>query len=263
MEFVEDTRKGDSIDVVPILSDEKSKYGALLKSSFLHPEKYSHFFGCDVFREYNILLGISKVSTMFNTEPKCRFLMHLICEHILIKIKNSVKISTAKINRKVLLDDTQKFSISITTVIQRYFDHSCAPTVDMVVVNNKCVFFTLRPIKSGEYLRQTQHEFLLEPTSKRQEILLQKGMSACKCERCDGPAASESQRKQLASDLDYIYITGKMTELEEEDLQTVNDKCVSFLTKYGRKIWCDEIVEIVNAYKIIRSLQWEEINILS
>lgn len=71
----------------------------------------------------------------------------------------------------------------------------------------------------------------------------------CTCERCYGPAASKAQRKQIASDPDYIFLSKLLSIVNP---QTAIDKCVSLLTKYGRMNWCDEIGKMVLIYTTAR-----------
>lgn len=98
-------------------------------------------------------------------------------------------------------------------------------------------------------------KFLLEPTPKRHEILLQQDKPICNCKRCDGPVASKLQLNQIASDSGYIFISKlRQRELNRglDTPQTIIDKCVAFLTKFGRMTWCDEIGLVVHTYTTVR-----------
>lgn len=255
--FVEKIRTDESIEPPADLVDAKLSYREFLKSPS-NPEMSSNFFGVsEVYPVYKVLFGIPKVSAMFNTEHKRRFLMHLIGQHAIITAYNTVSTIIVKPDnefRRSESVDKNKRIHTMTTVIRKYFGHSCAPNVQRITVNDMFVFYTIRPIKAGEPLRISLCTFWLEP-AKRQEILDDYKIS-CKCERCNNPTApAELQCLQLSSDPDYMFIREKISNLGEGDLKDVNNKCILFLTKYGSN-WSKEVGDVISAFTAVTSMQW-------
>ncbi|XP_055297496.1 SET and MYND domain-containing protein 4-like isoform X2 [Sitodiplosis mosellana] len=253
--FVEQIKMDDPTDVPANLTDPKLNYRSFLKSTYDGSAQSLHYLGVlQVYPVYKVLLDIPKIGAMFDTEYKRRFLMHLIGQHALVTEYNLQGTTIVERGAKTQSDREPKMTHTMTGSILKYFGHSCAPNVHSITVHNKFVYYTIRPIKSGETLRRSM-VLLLEPKQKRHETLRQYHIT-CKCQRCDGQTALKSQRKQLSSDPGYRFLQEKMSNLTSGDLQEVNDKSVSFLTKYGRMTWCDEIGEVISFYTIARSMQW-------
>jgi len=65
------------------------------------------------------------------------------------------------------------------------FNHSCAPNIDRIVIDNKFVFFVRRPIKEGEQLFISYGpSFIRAPSEWRQEDLKVHFDFICACEAC-------------------------------------------------------------------------------
>lgn len=66
-----------------------------------------------------------------------------------------------------------------------FFNHSCAPNIFRVAVDNKLVFIVARPIAKNQQLFVCyRNHFMIEPRHKRQEELLKSYQFKCSCEAC-------------------------------------------------------------------------------
>lgn len=245
MDFVEETIKSDCNEAPDDLIETRSKYRIFLKLSLDSKLCGSEFFGAQyVYPIYKFLLDIPRIGEFFNSLKHQRFLMHLIAHHVQIGHRNTRMIQQQNLSDKTMQMEPQ---YSFTGLLQKYFNHSCAPNVQMISFDNMSIYFTVRPVKEGESLQQSLFPFLQEARKIRQSVLLEQKEIVCKCIRCRGPNASYSMRQHMAQDRDYCYIKSngsspKQIILNYEEL--VN-RCVVFLTKYGRETWCEEIAEVV------------------
>ncbi|KAG4070276.1 hypothetical protein HA402_009839 [Bradysia odoriphaga] len=255
MDFVEKAIKSDGHEIPENLIEIRSKYRIFLKLSLDSKLCRSEFFGAQyVYPIYKYLLDIPRIRTFFNSLKHQRFLMHLIAHHVQIGHRNTRMIKQQTLSDKVMEMESQ---YSFTGLLQKYFNHSCAPNVQMISFDNMSVYFTVRPVKKGESLQQSLFPFLQESRKVRQSVLLEQKEIVCKCIRCRGPNASYSMRQQMAQDPDYCYIASNGSSPKQILLcyQELVNRSVDFLTKYGRETWCDEISEVVTLSIALKRLE--------
>lgn len=262
MDFVEKALKSDCNEAPDNFIDARSKYRIFLKMSFDSKLCGSEFFGAQyVYPIYKFLLDIPRVGEFFNSLKHQRFLMHLIAHHVQICHQN-----TRMIQQQNLSDKTMKMEpqYSLTGLIQKYFNHSCAPNIQMISFDNMSIYFTVRPVKKGESLQQSLFPFLQQCRNIRQKVLLEQKDMVCKCIRCRGPNASYSVRQRMAQDPDYRYIKSNGTSVQQIILnyEEMVKRCDGFLTKYGGETWCDEIGEVVTVRVTLKRVEIQGFTLL-
>lgn len=244
MDFVKQTIQSDPKELPDSLSDDKSKYQSFLKlpinDGLLGPEELVVI----IFEVYNILQKIPKIDSMFKARKERRFLMHLIGQHVQIVQNNSVQ-GCVKVKEQSVT------CYNHIPLMEKYFQHSCAPNVISCEGEGNHVFITIRPIKKGEQLYFPYYMFLLEPKEKRQQILWERKQMVCHCTRCLGITASSAQQKQLTLDPNYQDIAVEFSPMVLNDTkksQELADKCVAFLKKWDQVPWCNAIGTVLISY---------------
>ncbi|XP_055305294.1 SET and MYND domain-containing protein 4-like [Sitodiplosis mosellana] len=84
---VEEMLSSDAVKVPESLSDPQSKYRAFFKLQPNPKEQVDRKLPQKIYLIYRLLMGQSKVSKIFHSEARKRFLMHLIGHHVIV-IKN-------------------------------------------------------------------------------------------------------------------------------------------------------------------------------
>lgn len=244
MDFVKQTIQSDPKELPDSLSDDKSKYQAFLKlpinDGMLGPQELVAL----IYEVYNTLQKIPKIDALFKSRMDRRFLMHLIGQHIQIVQNNSVQ-------GCVTIHGQMVTCYHHIPLMEKYFQHSCAPNVISCEGEGNHVFITVRPIKKGERLSYPYCMFLLEPKEKRQQILWERKKMVCHCSRCLGITASSAQQIQLASDQNFEDIAlGFSPTVVNDPIKSEEfaKKCVTFLKKWDQIPWCDAIGTVMTAY---------------
>ncbi len=252
-DFVEKTIKSDGNEAPDNLIDARSKYRIFLKLSSNSKLCESEFFGAQyVYPIYKFLMDIPRIGEFFNSLQHQRFLMHLIAHHVQIGHRN-----TRIIQQQNLTDKSMEPQYNFTGLLQKYFNHSCAPNIQMISFDNMSIYFTVRPVKEGESLQQSFFPFLQESRQIRQTVLLKQKEIVCQCIRCRGPNASYSMRQRMAQDRDYCYIKSNGSSPKQMILnyEELVNRSVGFLTKYGRETWCDEIADVVTLWITLKRIE--------
>lgn len=222
-------------------TDTLSQYEAFLKLPFrLSTDKITDVIGI-IHSVYKNILKIPKINTWVSTGNR-RFLMHLIGHHYYVS-----QIKTTN----------QFFHISL---MYQYFNFSCAPNVTKLPFEGQVVYFTVRPIEKGTPL-QLAYQMIDITVAKmeRQRSIWDQEKIICTCMRCtDGEElTSPMQRHQMISDPDFQYVVHSPLEIDQflQIQKILNVKCISFLEKYRKITWCQEIGIVFNTYiQIIQAL---------
>lgn len=245
MDFVQQTIQSDPKALPGTFADDKSQYRAFLMLPINEEMLNSKQLTFIIFHVYNLLQKVPKIESMFKTTKDRRFLMHLIGQHVQIVQNNTVKgCFTSAFGQ--MIDWYNHIGL-----IEKYFQHSCAPNVVTCERDGHRVFITVRPIKKGDQLTFSLFSFLLDSKEERHKILWERKKMICRCIRCQGVTASPKQRQQLASDSNYQHIGLDFSPAvlnESSKLQAMIDKCATFLKKYDDIPWCDEIGTVVQTY---------------
>lgn len=250
IKFVDQTVKSDRNEVPTNLSDAKSQYAAFLKLP-IKPDPTA--IKDELWLSYaalQVLLGISKVNGLFQSEQSRRFLVHLIVNHHQILQMNSS-------GAMGQIDDKKgKKSVWISTQVSitgHYFKHSCAPNVLMSTFNGNTVVIAIRPIRKGAQLHDTLRVLNLDKSTKeRRQTIWGLQKTICKCERCSGVTASKAQRKRMRLDADFVYLKSNksnlFTQKNVDVTQIMFDRCKRLLQTYGQLPWCNELGTTMKMY---------------
>lgn len=111
----------------------------------------------------------------------------------------------------------------------------------------------VRPVRKGEKLFISYFSFLTKPTPIRQQIMFVERQTFCGCTRCKGvivmdTTASQTLKQLLSSDPNYKYIISHETDYQATESTILDEKCVTFLRKYGQVPWCFEIGTVIYVY---------------
>lgn len=233
--FVEATLANRTTQVPNAINDSRSKYQQFLN---LAPTKNRHDLE-EIYKVFTGILDVPSIKKMFSTKHCKRFLMHLVTEHRAILANNSF-------GRHV---PNGVISMKLGLVIS-LFNHKCAPNISNKGSDenpNISVFTTSRPIKKGDQLFVN---YLTEaaPTEMRR-LYLSKGYDFfCKCDKCE-PCCKPSDRAKMKSDPNFQFLTS----LSDKQYYSPNvkEKCVEFLTKFGRLPWSEELDLVLNIHKYL------------
>ncbi|XP_037050263.1 SET and MYND domain-containing protein DDB_G0273589-like [Bradysia coprophila] len=115
---------------------------------------------------YGACIAHNHFNTFFTTEKHRRFLMHLLCHHI-------------------ILGQLSRIRVDFPVIVQ-YFNHSCVPNMNTFLVDGYVIGVTFRPIRKGQqvfkcYLDPSQPQMSYD---QRQQYLLERYAFQCECERC-------------------------------------------------------------------------------
>ncbi|XP_055306395.1 SET domain-containing protein 3-like [Sitodiplosis mosellana] len=240
MQFVEVARLEKPETLPRFLSDPKSKYHFFFKLSTSAP--YSRAL-IETHKLYKTSMDLPKVGSLFDSDRKMRFLMHLTMHHILIYNSNAFK------------SGDSKYVANVTSLM----NHSCAANVISYPLRGYVIGVTGRTIRKGEQLFINYSKELdgMPSNERKAELKSRRGFD-CKCERCE-PTRAPNDRKLITADPCYKYVA-KNQHIDILHNQTesaiIKKKCVEFLNKYGRSVWSLEIklVTIVYANQLANTL---------
>lgn len=259
MEFVEQTNSLNSHAVPGPFTDEKSKYQAFLQLPLTRKEaNTTHMM--PTFLIYKFLLLHPKTKAIFQAEKHRRFLMHFMLMLGLLPIQEMMAplMPIQKLFGFSNLDDRDA-AYSYSVLIKRYFKYSCAPNTMYAHHDGHCVYSSIRPVNKGEQLFVGILDVLLKPKRYRQQVIseYEKFLGECECSRCEGIEATPEQRRQLAADTIYRNVLARVrVEYEyNERMQALADNCVTFLEKFRRVEWCDEIGKAVHIFASILGMK--------
>ncbi|XP_037031875.1 SET and MYND domain-containing protein DDB_G0273589-like [Bradysia coprophila] len=252
-QFVEDAIFSDSMEIPESLLDEKSNYREFVKL-WHEPNVYLRdMFGQQVYFVHKKLLDHPTIGSKFNTKETQRFLMHLVAQHYcIINYSGNIVFDNS--------DDLVGWNFEeFRSVIAMYMNHSCAPNATLVSFDGYNVIVTIRPIKAGEqvFLSYFRNDKIQHSTIDRKKYILARCRFNCNCERCNGKSLPSGERNEMKKDECFRYIERnkpKINFLVEGPIQTpaakeLEEKCIEFLNRYGRKIWCNEIDFVTDCYR--------------
>lgn len=227
MNFVENILSSPNFELPECISNAESKfhfYFKLTKSSMFFDQLFF-----DVYITYRSILTEYSIASLFDSEDKKRFLMHLTAHIYFINHSNSIGSDNI---RRV----TNVFSI---------INHSCAPNLYTRYEGKMHHCITIRPVKEGEQLfinylgtqNQTFHE--------RQAELKSKWNFVCKCDKCEPLSPASAEHEQMLAD--YTFVTENCTETTEPAI--VLEVCQNFFSKYSHSVWSKEIEAVSEIYK--------------
>lgn len=252
-EFVEDAISSDPVEMPESLLDEKTKYRAFLKLWHEPNVDQRSMFGQQVYFVYQKLLDNAIIASKFNTKEKRLFLMHLVAQHYcIINYSGNIVFDNS--------DDLVGWHFEeFRSIIAMYLNHSCAPNATLVSFDGYNVIVTIRPIKADEqlFLSYFRNDKVQHSTKDRKKYILARCRFNCVCERCKGNSLPKGERNQIRKDGCFQYIERNKSKVNfevEGPIQTqcakeLEEKCVEFLNRYGRKIWCDEIDFVTDCFR--------------
>lgn len=229
MQFVEVSLL-DGPEILPIsLKDPRSKYHFFFKLSIL-PASASNL--ANAYKVYTATINLPKISELFDSNRKMRFLMHLTLHHFLISYAN------------VFVD---KENYAYVPNVSALLNHSCAPNIvsSRCQVTKNLFSVTGRPIRAGEQLFLKYSGFEHLSTKERKEKSKSNWGFVCKCEKCK-PKRVSINRKQIAMDPSYKYVVKNQHNTSESSI--IREKCIEFLNKHG-SAWSPEIEFVSNVYE--------------
>lgn len=236
MKFVEQIINSGSKVLPPHLNDTLSQYEAFLKlPSNLLADNINGIIG-SIYFIYKNLLQIPKINEWFDTQKNRRFLMHLIGHHYCIVFQS----------RKM-------HQYAVNFIMYKYLNFSCMPNLVRLPYENCEVYITIRPIEKGAQLQFAGTDFM-KSKSQRQSSIWNEENILCACMRCtidEEQLTSPMQRHQMISDLDFQYIVAHRSfgfQFDELQLPIMKVKCMSFLKKYKKITWCQEIAIVLETY---------------
>lgn len=249
MKFVEDVIKSNIKKLPEKLTDFASQYETFLKLRLNKTFITNDFFEATTSYMYKFLLDIPKINMKFHSKKHRRFLMHLLVQHVEISNSNARNLSVAMPGGL-----HSKSFYSYIGLMHRYFTSSCTPNLVNFDYDADMMYITCRLVKKGDKLCMSPHWPLDYDKKLRAQMLLEfyNGM-VCDCERCIGPAIYPSQKvvREMQRDRDYQYVKMNYSQFNtrmDRDAGII-EKCTAFLKKYGDMPWCQEISDVVNAYK--------------
>lgn len=255
IKFVERTMASGSLDI-PKWVDAKSKYQAFLK---LKIDEASSDRLPMVYSTYTTMMEQPKIAEIFHTEKYRRFLMHLILHHYLVLGKNNSQQWTTSAQNDEVTDAMTTMYLSI---LKSSFRHSCARNITLYLDNGSLVGKILRPTKKGEELCQTIGLPLPDAYSVRRRLLWKVFQIKCCCEYCVTRAEHMPEDHSLTVHEDFRSIrelsNAAMDEkLDESAKDSLHDKCVSFLQRFGRNPWSVELDLVTLTYELLLTTRCE------
>lgn len=258
MEFVEDVVAADAKEIPKTLSDEKSKYRAFLKLNVVKSSNDRRFFKTAK-EMYTTMSSRTSIISVFNTERKQRFLMHLISHHYGAIQTNLYKFQHSAADKK---------SHFLLLVMQSYLNHSCVPNVIFSIYGNKSICTTARPIKKGEQLFVTYSDIQATEEDKniRQKYFHESYGFRCECDKCVpvGSRLKMSRLINMESSFENIVtelqLDPKTLERHAGKRENIKKMCIQLLNKFGN-CWTDEVQHISYILRAIYSIEETNLNL--
>ncbi|XP_031631949.1 uncharacterized protein LOC116346156 [Contarinia nasturtii] len=237
--FVETTLREDPEELPDHLMDTKSIYRAYLKQPILPSYLNTQEFFISAFAAFSTVLTYAQFKS-YQKEKNRRFLMHLIMHHCLVSHRNAA--------RKIVSGDSEL--CMSTSLMMKYFKHSCAPNVSMIDLNGHAVFYTHRPVKRGEKLEISILNILMEPTSTRRRMLLENPVygGICNCIRCQGLGNNMQDIFEIITDRNFGELFQGTVFRDRKHLMMVIERCESFLTKNQNRAFSEPIAQLITYY---------------
>lgn len=227
MEFVESALAEGPDKLPSSIHDLKSKY------HFFFKLKTSPNANKDDSLNYNIyegIMSILEIWTLFDSEKKQRFLMHLISHH-----RNIISINAIQ---------EKNHSKSVYTVFS-IINHSCAPNLYAYSIGDQNICETIRFVKKGDQLCMN-YMGVTDTVAKeeRQMELKTRWDFVCKCEKCEiGDMAIDVN---LTFDHCYTFLCQNI--MDKTKYSEMLERCRQFLNTNGRLAWSRQIQLVSNYF---------------
>lgn len=247
MKFVEQNKATESS--VPQFTDEKAKYKTFLNlpAGVIVPITMQL-----VYCIYHTMLANSEIAGMFNTIKYRRFLMHLILHHDLA-LKNSALVLGKDVEESTKTGENMAYYFGLT---YRLFHHSCVPNVVIQFGNGSSSGVIVRPVKENEELFISLIGHNLPGSYIERQIMLMDRQIQCVCELCVLRLETLPTDTVLKENMEYLtliirssrYVGKRVTE-KSAKIGKVDFE--SFLQKYGRRSWSEEMQFLTQIYHYI------------
>lgn len=240
--FVEHTVNSKELKM-PNFANEKSKYQMFLE---MKNDKFTENIIPSLYSIFKIMINQKQIAETFHTEKYRRFLMHLTLKHYLVLAKYFfayTKTNPIQSCDQYHAEMPEAIYVAHLTILISIFQHSCAPNTVLAINNGSTIGVVLRPIKKGEQLNVCRFTNLPESYVERKKLLWERCEVCCDCERCKLKTEKIFQNHLLQNDPDFRFICSSA-----EEKKTLKEKCVTFLTKYGRLPWSMEIEICIRKY---------------
>lgn len=265
--FVEAAVESDAEEIPSSLLDNKSKYRAFLKLKFDRRMHEKDTFPTQVCFAYKTLINHRDIKPQFSSKKDRRFLMHLVGHHLC-----TIQCNTGALMR----NSDSRFNVAQNmsehmSILVNFINHSCAPNVSIITVNNVNVCITLRPIKTGDqlFVSYFRNDPLKHCTADRRQYLRDICDFYCNCEQCVPPTAVPKELAEMKADASYKYVRKYGNKMDcctrygrnegvlrlcscsiatDEESKKLLDACIEFLNKYGQMKWTTELDFVVNCY---------------
>lgn len=269
MNFVEAAIASDRKEIPASLSDTESRYRAFLKLSFDRKTIVKDVFPTQVCFVYKTLMKHRAIKSKFSSKKYRRFLMHLIGQHLC-----TIQCNTGALmfNNKSAFNISQVMTENLSILVN-YINHSCAPNVTIMSIDDRNVCVTLRPIKQGDqlFVSYFRNDVMQHNTINRQQYLRDICDFHCKCERCVPSSTMDpSGLEKMKSDPCYQYVRKNTNAMncctrygrnervlvmcscsknkKRDAIKTV-EKSTEFLNRYGHMPWTTELDFVVNCFE--------------
>lgn len=241
MQFVEKIIVDKTFHKIPKTSgDQHSKYGIFL--SLTQSFKDEHV--CQAYKAFTCISLLPKISYLFDTEKKQRFLMHLLLHHAIVTPKNAF-VDCAHV-------DNQRTTLKYVFDALSIMNHSCSPNLSFTTMGKYGYCVSVRPIKKGDqmfinYLGDDAHQTF----DMRQKILKDVWGFECKCDKCESsPCPVEYEQMKNDPALKYVIRTQEHDQNTNDASKRIQLKkqCIKFLKKYGHLPWSNELEFVINCF---------------
>ncbi|KAJ6641616.1 SET and MYND domain-containing protein 4, partial [Pseudolycoriella hygida] len=208
MKFVEETvapGKSEKFKIPLYMMDDRSKYETFL--TLWTSQHLDDLIGI-TYKLFNTMIGFKQIRDRFDTLEKERFFMHLLVQHAMVVLSNTIENNIG--------------------IIPSMMNHSCFPNVHVTQVDNKTVCTIIKPVGVGEQLFVAYvHPARLRIDSEFEygEMHRKYGFR-CKCFIC-----SQEMRGfgKLQCDPLYALIESARTPTNMEELTIAFERCLRYL----------------------------------
>lgn len=229
MQFVERVLLEPPETLPKSLNDPTSKYHFFLKLSTSAPFPRAL---TEAYKIFEIAINLPKVSKLFDSSAKKRFLQHLALHSVLIYNTNSFG------------SDQSKFVANVSSLL----NHSCCPNIITYIFSSNIISVSARPIKKDEQLffNYVGFDEMSSNVHERKAKLKTSWGFDCKCEKCQSTGAPVNH-ELITSDPCYKYLVQNKSNKNEAD--SVQAKCIEFLNKFSGSTWSTEIEFVFNVFE--------------
>lgn len=255
---VEKIVNGKHLAMPESLLNPQSKYRAFLQL-FIHSEELNLVeLPKAIYFIYRTLMDHSEVATYFCTDSHKRFLMHLIGHHMvtLDHLSENISVSVAELSGHLGFNLYTKGVCM--NIVASYFNHSCAPNVCLEIKDGFTICNVIRPIRKNEQLFISYVDEMKNKAERQMELFLRYHIY-CTCDRCKLPFESSNTEMKMDPNFQAIKKTKVSLTDDYKIHDSMKEKCYSFLKKYGKSPWSDELSYVVKrlGYYFLLSEQTE------